>query len=207
MGFLEIWLLFAFLLGALPFSVWVGKAVLGKDIRQFGDANPGATNVLRAGGKASGLLALLLDMLKGAIPVGIAHFRFDYSGWALILIALMPILGHAFSPFLSFRGGKAVAVTGGVWTGLTIWEGPTIGGLLMGLLVIWLPADGWVVLFAQVGMLGWLLLTPSAWNGLNARPAPFEILMIGIGSLLILAWKHRVDLSKLPHRKQKREAQ
>ena len=77
----------------------------------------------------------------------------------------------------------------------------------MGLLVLWLPADGWVVLFAQVRLLGWLLLTPSAWNALDARPAPFEILMIGIGSLLILAWKHRVDLSKLPHRKQKREAQ
>lgn len=194
MLFQFFWLLLSFLAGSLPFSVWIGRMVLGKNIRQYGDANPGATNVLRAGGKVSALLALLLDMLKGALPVGMAHFQLGFTGWALILAALMPILGHAFSPFLNFKGGKAVAVTGGIWMGLTVWEGPTIGGVLMGLLVLVLPANGWVVMLSQLGMLGWLLLTPASWNGLQARPAPFEIAMIGLGALLILAWKHRSDL-------------
>jgi len=57
--------LFGFALGTLPFSVWVGKIILGKDIRQVGDKNPGATNVLRAGGALPFLLALLLDIGKG----------------------------------------------------------------------------------------------------------------------------------------------
>ncbi len=192
------WLIFSFLCGSLPFSVWIGKVVLGKNIRQYGDANPGATNVLRAGGKGSALLALLLDMLKGSLPVGLAHFQFGFTGWPLILTSLMPILGHAFSPFLGFKGGKAVAVTGGVWMGLTVWEGPTIGGLLMGLLVLLYPANGWVVMISQLGLLGWLLFTPASWNGLQARPTPFEITMIGLGALLILGWKHREDLRSLP---------
>ena len=188
-----LWLILCFLCGSLPFSVWIGAFLLGKNIRQYGDANPGATNVLRAGGKASAALALLLDMLKGAVPVGLAHFQFGFTGWSLVLASLMPILGHAFSPFLGFKGGKAVAVTGGVWMGLTVWEGPTIGGLLMGLLVLVLPANGLVVMLSQLGLLAWLLLTPAAWNGLQARPAPFEIALIGLGALLILGWKHRRD--------------
>lgn len=193
-----LWLFIAFYFGSLPFSVWLGELFLGKDIRHYGDANPGATNVFRAGGKLVGALALLLDIFKGAIPVALVHFQLDYRGGWLILIVLMPILGHAFSPFLRFKGGKAVAVTGGIWMGLTVWEGPTIGGLLMGLLVNVLPANGWVVMISQIGLLGWLLLTPPTWNGLNARPNPFEILMVGIGALIILAWKHREDLAKPP---------
>ena len=161
---LVLWIIFSFLIGSLPFSVWIGRFVLGKEIRSFGDANPGATNVLRAGGKISAVVALLLDLLKGAVPVGIAHFQFEFNQWALIIVSLAAILGHAFSPFLHFKGGKAVAVTGGVWMGLTVWEGPTIGGLLMGLLVTMLPANGWVVMIAQIGMLAWLLLTPAAWT-------------------------------------------
>jgi acyl phosphate:glycerol-3-phosphate acyltransferase len=62
----------AFLLGSLPFSVWVGRIWLGADIRTFGDHNPGATNVLRAGGKAPAIRALALDAFKAAIPTGIA---------------------------------------------------------------------------------------------------------------------------------------
>jgi glycerol-3-phosphate acyltransferase PlsY len=116
----------AFLAGSLPFSLWIGQLILGKDIRTVGDANPGATNVLRAGGKGSAALALLLDFFKGSIPVGIAHLWLHWSDWALIFVALAPVLGHAFSPVLGGRGGKAVAVTGGIWCGLTIWEGPLV---------------------------------------------------------------------------------
>ena len=89
-----VWLLFAFLAGAFPFSLWVGRLFLGRDIRTVGDANPGATNVLRAGGKGAAALALLLDFLKGALPVGIAHFQLGFTGWWLVVIAVLPILGH-----------------------------------------------------------------------------------------------------------------
>ncbi len=198
MNLLVVTIILAFLAGSLPFSVWIGRLALGKDIRSIGDANPGATNVFRAGGKLTGVLAVLLDFLKGAIPVGIAHLQLGMTGWQLIAAALAPILGHAFSPFLKFKGGKAVAVTGGMWMGLTVWEGPTIGGIVMGLLVTILPANGWVVIYSNLGIVGWLLLTPAEWNGLAIRPSPWEITLIGVGSLAILAWKHRADLAQRP---------
>ena len=190
--------LIAFTAGALPFSVWVGRMVLGKDIRRYGDANPGATNVLRAGGKGAAAVALLLDFLKGALPVGLAHFQLDFSGWALVVVALLPVVGHAFSPFLGGRGGKAVATTGGIWCGLTIWEGPTIGGLLLGIMTYLFGANGWAVLTAISGMVLYLALTPASWNGLMARPETATIWAVGVLNLLLLAWKHQADLRQPP---------
>lgn len=193
-----VWFLFAFFCGSLPFAVWIGQRLLKADIRQYGDANPGATNVLRAGGRGAAALALLLDFLKGAVPVGLAHFTAQLTGWPLIMVALAPVLGHAFSPFLNFKGGKAVAVTGGVWCGLTVWEGPTVGGLLLGLFVLLLTVDGWAVVLAISGMVVYLMLTPPVWNGLAARPRETILFAVGLGNLLILAWKHRADLAHPP---------
>lgn len=199
--------LLAFTAGALPFSVWVGRLALGKDIRRYGDANPGATNVLRAGGKKAAAVALLLDFLKGALPVGIAHFQLGFSGWALVAVALLPVVGHAFSPFLGGRGGKAVATTGGIWCGLTVWEGPTIGGLLLGLGTYLFGANGWAVMTALTIMVLYLGLTPPAWNGLAARPEMITIWSVGILNLLLLAWKHRADLRQPPRLRRRSSTQ
>lgn len=193
-----LWFLLAFLSGSLPFSVWVGRLLLGKDIRTVGDANPGATNVLRAGGKGPAALALLLDFLKGALPVGLAHFTVGYAGWPLILIAILPVLGHAFTPFLGGRGGKAVATSGGIWCGLTIWEGPTVGGILLGIGTYLFGANGWAVVMAIGGMVLYLLLTPPSWNGVDARPDTWVILLVGLLNLLVVGWKHRADLAQPP---------
>jgi glycerol-3-phosphate acyltransferase PlsY len=121
-----LWTLIAFLSGSIPFSVLVGRLAANVDIRKYGDHNPGATNVLRATGWGWGALAGLLDYLKGAVPVGIPWFLLGIHGWGIVPIALAPLLGHAYSPWLRFRGGKAVATTFGVWTGLTLGAGPVI---------------------------------------------------------------------------------
>ena len=204
-----LYFLIAFLVGALPFSLWVGRLALGKDIRTVGDANPGATNVLRAGGKGAAAVALLLDFLKGMLPVGIAHLYLGWQGWTLVVIAILPVLGHAFSPFLGGRGGKAVATTGGIWSGLTAWEGITIGALLLAVGTYLLGANGWAVLMAVSGMLLYLLLTPPTWNLLDARPEQWVIAAVGLLNLLLLAWKHRADLRQPPRwrgRRQKADA-
>jgi glycerol-3-phosphate acyltransferase PlsY len=193
-----LWFLLAFFSGSLPFSVWVGRLLLGKDIRTVGDANPGATNVLRAGGKGAAALAVLLDFLKGAIPVGLAHFTVGLSGWPLVLVAILPVLGHAFTPILRGHGGKAVATSGGIWCGLTIWEGPSVGGLLLGLCTYFLGANGWAVLLAISGMVIYLGVTPQAWNGLDARPERWVIGAVGLLNLLLIGWKHRADLRQPP---------
>jgi acyl phosphate:glycerol-3-phosphate acyltransferase len=181
-----LWFLLAFFSGSLPFSVWVGRLLLGKDIRTVGDANPGATNVLRAGGKGAAALAVLLDFLKGAIPVGLAHFTVGFSGWPLVLVAILPVLGHAFTPFLRGRGGKAVATSGGIWCGL------------LGLCTYFLGANGWAVLLAISGMVLYLGVTPQAWNGLDARPERWVIGAVGLLNLLLIGWKHRADLRQPP---------
>ena len=144
------------------------------------------------------LLALLLDFLKGAIPVGIAHFGLEFTDWPLVVIAILPVLGHAFTPFLGGRGGKAVATSGGIWCGLTIWEGPTVGGILLGIGTYFFGANGWAVVTAVSGIVIYLLLTPPSWNGVNGRPAEWVILAVGLLNLLIVGWKHRADLAQPP---------
>jgi glycerol-3-phosphate acyltransferase PlsY len=113
------WLsLAAFLLGACPFSLWLGRLFLNTDIRRYGDGNPGATNVFRAGSTIIGALAVTLDISKGIPFVVLAHSMFHLGQMHVVAVGLSAMLGHAFSPFLGFKGGKALAVTAGVVIGL-----------------------------------------------------------------------------------------
>jgi len=178
--------LIAFVAGSIPFSVLLGRWLARADIRRFGDANPGAANAWKAGGAKIGVLALLLDFLKGAIPVGLAHFAAGLRGWALVPIALAPILGHAFSPFLGFRGGKAVAVTVGAWSGVTFAEGSIVLGLFFTLLIAVQTANAWSVILGMLGL--------GAHLALRGFDAP--VLAIWTANLAILLWKHRRDLRK-----------
>jgi len=123
------WVVIGFVLGCLPFSVWIGRVALRVDIRGLGDGNPGGYNVWKAGGRGWAALAVLLDGLKGAIPVGLAYQVYGVNGWPLLPVALAPLLGHIFSPLLKFRGGKGLATTFGIWLGLTLWVGPVVLGL------------------------------------------------------------------------------
>jgi len=196
---LIFWTLLGFIAGSLPFSVWLGRVALQQDIRTYGDANPGATNVLRAGGKGWGALALALDTAKALLPVALAWYGAGIQDWRAIPIALAPIAGHAFSPWLHWRGGKAVATSLGTWMALTIWQGPTFGGLLLWLFSSLVGANGWAVLFMFLGLLPILLLMPAAWHPLGAPPSPLVIGGVWLGNVLIVLYKHRRDLAVPPH--------
>jgi glycerol-3-phosphate acyltransferase PlsY len=186
-----IWTLIGFALGSIPFSVILGRLLLGKDIRQYGDGNPGGTNVARASGnKLLGALAIVLDMVKGALPVALAHYVFGVQGWALTPVMLAPILGHAYSPFLRLRGGKAIAVTFGVWTALTVPFGPFVMALSLLLLNKLIAGPGWAVMAALLVLLAFLGVI-----GLVAPP----MLAAWAGTVVILALKHRDDLAHAPH--------
>jgi glycerol-3-phosphate acyltransferase PlsY len=183
------WALLAFLCGSLPFSVWLPRIFRKRDVRRYGDGNPGATNAYRAAGAGIGLLALLLDVGKAAAPVGLAYFNLDYRGLPMGLIATAPLLGHAFSPFLRFKGGKALAVTLGVWIGLTLWRISLVALLWVLFWKALLDVDGWAVLLALVGILAVLLV----W-----MPDPLLLAVLS-GQMAILAWTHRADLRRRPH--------
>lgn len=183
-----IWIIIAFLCGSLPFSVWIGRAVLGKEITHFGDGNPGATNVWRAGAKGWAVLAVFLDFLKGATPVALANYVIGLDGLILALIAVAPIAGHAFSPLLHFRGGKALAVTFGIWSGLTLWIIPVILGMLFGIALALLRPDAWAVIAGMFGLFVILLLFGNLlW------------LEVWVGMVIIVGWKHKADLGERPN--------
>jgi glycerol-3-phosphate acyltransferase PlsY len=183
-----LWSLFGFLLGSIPFSFWIGNLALNRDIRQVGDRNPGATNVMRAGGKGWYFLALLLDISKGAIPVGLAKYVVNIQGWPLIPITISPALGHAFSPFLCFRGGKAVAASLGIWIGLTLWRIPLIAAPLLTIFSLLVKPDGWAVILTLAGM----GLAIGLW-----MPDPILYSVLLVNSILLI-YTHRVDLRKRP---------
>lgn len=178
----------AFLCGALPFSVWLTKIFLKKDVRQYGDGNPGATNVFRAGSNYVGLLALLLDISKAALPVGLAYFNLEIRGLPIYLIATAPVVGHLFSPFLGFKGGKALATVLGVWIGLTIWKASLAAAITAALGIVLLAPTGWAVMLAFAGILTSLLI----W-----LPDPI-LLLVWLTQTLIQVWTHRADLRQPP---------
>ncbi len=178
-----LWTLIGFACGSLPFSYWVGRLLARKDIRQVGDGNPGAANAWKAGGWHVGVLAAILDVAKGYVPVTLA-LASGLAGFALLPVALAPVVGHAASPFLGFRGGKALAVTGGVWLAL-------IGGAA-------------ALAFAPFALLALALQVENAWSGVSGvaglllysvvgAEGPY-LFCIALGNLAILVWKHRREL-------------
>lgn len=120
--------LLAYLSGAISWSVWLGRAFYGVDVRAVADGNPGATNAYRAGGWKLGAAVVLLDFFKAFVPVLIARWGVRLPGEQVFLVALLPTVGHAFSIFLRFRGGRALASMFGAWSGLTLYEVPLVMG-------------------------------------------------------------------------------
>jgi len=181
--------LIGFLAGSLPLSLWLGRLALGVDIRDYGpDRNPGAGNVWRAGGPALGILAAVLDIAKAALPVAAARLVFDISGWALLPVALAPIVGHDFSPLLGFRGGKGVAATFGAWLALA---GPLA---MLGLAVC-------------LGIF-YALRIPDAWVnaggvtlfslGLIVTGAATALVAVAVACLGLLVYTNRAELREAP---------
>ena len=129
-GLVAAFVVVGYLLGAIPFGVVVSKAMGLPNPRTVGSKNVGFTNVLRVSGKTAGILTLLGDMGKGWV-LGWAAMQWLTDESFIMVVALSPILGHLFSPFLGFKGGKGVATAVGTVLGLS----PSIGLLL---LLIWL---------------------------------------------------------------------
>jgi len=131
-GLVAVLVVVGYLLGAIPFGVVVSQALGLADPRTVGSKNVGFTNVLRVSGTKAGVLTLLGDMGKGWV-MGWAAMQWLSVESFIMVVALSPILGHLFSPFLGFKGGKGVATGLGAVLGLS----PSIGLLL---LLIWLGA-------------------------------------------------------------------
>ena len=133
------WIVIGFISGSVPWAVIVGKIFLTIDVRNMGDGNPGAVNAWKSGGYLPGILSVVLEICKSLVPVYFAKQYLDgfVSGWDQIgfaIVAFAPILGHAWSPFLRFKGGKALATTWGSWIGSTGGIAFPVGILVLGLM-------------------------------------------------------------------------
>jgi glycerol-3-phosphate acyltransferase PlsY len=177
-SYFTLLVLCAFGLGACPFSLWVGRWLLGKDIRNYGDGNPGAANVFKAGGRKAGFLAVFLDVGKGVPFVFLAHSFFELPEAAVLGIAFSAILGHAFSPILQLKGGKAVAITFGTILALPQHDMlfALASAMLLGFLII--AVDAWVVIFGAAASATYVLVT----RGASAE----TFFMLGVLTLLVM---------------------
>ena len=182
----------AFLCGSLMFSYWLG-AWLRHDLRKVGDGNPGAYNLWKAAGYRWGLAGVVLDFSKGFVPVWLILESGLAEGAAIVPIAAAPIAGHAFSPFLHGKGGKALAVTFGVWSALTRFEASFLYGLILAVFFAVTRIRGQTSavkdgFFAVVGM-----LPVAAYLAAFGQPA--HHLWIWLINVSILAYAHRRELA------------
>ncbi len=182
---LILWCLGAFLCGSIPFGLVLVKLAGKGDVRAHGSGNIGATNVSRVGGKALGIVTLLLDILKGFLPVFIGR-KLGLSDTALSLLALAAVLGHVFTPWLAFKGGKGVATALGV--ALAFRAAMVLPAL--GVFVLLLLAFRYVSLGSVMAALALPLVL--LWKG--ASPA---VLLLWADISLIVIVKHHENIRRL----------
>jgi len=128
------WALLAYLVGAIPFGYLFVRLTQGRDIREVGSGNIGATNVLRTSGLAIGIVTLLLDAAKGYLAVLVTGVMTHQDRRFMALAAGAAVLGHVFPVYLGFKGGKGVATSAGALFGLAKFS--TVGAILVFLLVV-----------------------------------------------------------------------
>ena len=181
--------LLAYLIGSLSFAVLVSRAMGLGDPRSYGSGNPGATNVLRSGNKGAALLTLMLDALKGFMPVwAVAAFGepFGLGEGTAAMVGVAAFVGHLWPVFFGFKGGKGVATAAGVLMALNPWLGlATLGTWLI------------IAYFFRYSSLAAIV---------SAAFAPFyQLLIWGAGPVaiaagvmgLLLVWRHGANIQKL----------
>ena len=168
-------MILSYLLGSIPFSYLAGRLVAGIDIRAVGTKNVGAHNVMLEVGRVPGIAALFLDVGKGAAPVLLAQ-RLGLSQGVALLAGMCAILGHNFSLFLGFRGGRGLASSMGVALALMFKEA-LIGGLI--LLVVYIGLTHNVAFSAAVG-----LASMAVWAWLFGRPLTLVLSPLALMFLL-----------------------
>ncbi len=175
----------AYLLGSLSSAIIVCHVMGLPDPRSEGSNNPGATNVLRIGGKKAAAITLAGDMLKGFIPV-LAAKLLGLEPLYLAGVALAAILGHLYPLFFRFRGGKGIATTMGAQLGLG-WQ---IGGSVI---IIWLFVSKALKISSAAGLIAMGLAPVIIWL---FWPAP-ELVIMQSGVSLLLFWRHRENIKRL----------
>lgn len=196
----------AYLIGSLSFAIIVSRLMGINDPRTFGSGNPGATNVLRSGSKKAALLTLLLDAIKGYIPVVLAIWLapwLHWLSWTIAAIAIAAFAGHLYPLYFHFKGGKGVATSAGILFAISPWLG-------LAIVIIWL-AIAIITRYSSLAALMSAAATPWVYLALSLlttrTPFSLPILMAIIIMVLMLIYKHKANIHKLLNHQESRIGQ
>ena len=183
--------------GSLMFSYWLAR-LAKKDLTQVGDGNPGAFNLWHAAGFKLGLAGVVLDFLKGYFPLVILTKYGHVEGIEVIPVALAAILGHIFSPFLRFKGGKAIAVTFGVWSALTGFKVSLVYAIILAVLLL-VSRQITKGKPASTEIDGLMVVTGMALAGIYLFMQRYEghLIIFWLCNLFLLVYTNRFKLYKL----------
>ena len=193
--------LIGYLMGAIPFALIISKRMAGIDISKYGSGNLGGTNVLRVLGFKAGAIVMALDIAKAFVPVMLARFIIGDSvlpiagfalnwQWGQVITALMVMVGHSWSVYIKFRGGKGAAAYFGGW--FAIWPvAALVGGAIL-ILTVWLSR--YMSLGSILSSLGILCLF-VVLTLIDVSPPVYLIYSVVAAALIV--YQHRSNISRL----------
>ena len=181
-----LWCLAAYLAGSMPTSLIVARVFAGKDLREFGSKNLGATNLYRLMGWKGAVPAGLIDIAKGMVPVLLA-VKYTTPDWFPLVVGACAVLGHVFSPFVRFKGGKGVATAAGVFLGLAPLS--ILAALVVFALVVKL--SGYVSLGSMLGAGAFFASVPLLYPGNTV------LLVSGATVFAFIVFTHRANIGRL----------
>jgi glycerol-3-phosphate acyltransferase PlsY len=187
------WLLavaLAYLLGAIPSGLLVGRLFFGFDVREYGSRRTGATNVLRTMGRPAAAGVVVMDLAKGVLAVLLAHWLLPVEPWAHILAAFAAVAGHNWPVFVGFRGGRGVLVSAAA--AMTFYPPILLAYLVVGLVIVWYTR--YVSLASIIGA----AVTPLIFGGLYlADVAPLPYLVFALVAATIVIVSHKDNIGRL----------
>ena len=177
--------IFSYLLGSVLFGELIAKSK-GVDLRAVGSGNIGATNVGRVLGKRYAVIVFFLDMLKGLLPIVLARFYFGTDSWTTVFVGIFAVLGHMYPVFSNFRGGKGVATAFGVLLGLS--------PLIAIITIIF-----WFMVFKLKGYVSLASMSALAFASIAIlfSDMPIKVFIMALVLSLLIAYKHRENISRL----------
>lgn len=184
----------AYLVGSLSFAVIVTRVMGLNDPRTYGSKNPGATNVLRSGSKAAAIITLLLDCMKGWLPVALVMWfgePYGLNDGTVALVGLAAFLGHLWPVFFRFEGGKGVATALGVLLGISVWLGLATAATWLIIAVFFRYSSLASLVAAVFAPVYYLLVDGVVWYA----EATIAVSIVVMSALLV--WRHKENILRL----------
>ena len=193
-------LILSYLVGSIPTAYIAGRLCKGIDIRQHGSGNVGATNAFRILGKIPGTIVLCIDVLKGVVAITLVGDVFGLDQiWARVFLAVAAVIGHNWTIFLKFKGGKGIATSLGVLIGLTIKI-----SIIRPVLLI--TVSIWVLIFLLSGFVSLASIVSAVFLPvlMLTFSQPLEVILLGVIFCIFVVFRHRPNIKRLLSGKESR---